>query len=989
MSQVLDQAPHPGEAPRPAQLADFRQRCARLTDRDLTRPEDLYRWSVECSRQFWSTLLDWSELAWEGSSDVVCTSDDVETAVFFPDVRLNYAENLLRPLPGVDEDSTALTAVHGDGTAEHISRAALRRRVQAAATALSRQGVGVGDRVVVLAPNNARAVVTALAVAALGGTVSTGMPDMGAPTLLGRFVQVEPAVLVVERIGPEWAGRPGDTLSAVLDGLPTVRRLLVLDDQPLPDRDGQHVERLDAGSEQVDGSPAAWPRLPFNHPLFVMFSSGTTGPPKAMVHGAGGTLLEHVKEHRLHGDLHPDDTLYFHTTTAWMMWNWQLSALAVGAHVVVYDGPVRGPETLWRLVADHGVTVFGTSPVYLQLCQDAGFRPGDDLGLPRLRAVMSTGAVLHDWQFDWLTSAVGPVPLQSISGGTDIIGCFVLGHPELPVPRGRCQTRSLGLDVAAVDEEGTELVGVAGDLVCRNPFPSRPVAFLDDPDGRRFHAAYFADHAGMWTHGDLVDIAADGSARLLGRTDGVLNIDGVRIGPAEIYTVLRSVPEVSDAMAVEQRDPDAPGLSRLVLLVVLRSDAVLDAALAQRIRSTLRQQASAAHVPSLVLQVADLPITHNGKRSERAARDTLNGDPVPNLASLKNPESLDGIAEALTAGAAEEHAPAARPLADGDDLEAAISGLWREALGPDADAGRSFTDLGGTSRQAMTLLRQVRLTVGRDVLADAFLADPTLPTLIDAARNAPRATDAPGAVQLAPGTPGLPPLFLLHDAWGDIDVYWPVAQLLTGTGPVHGVRTDLTHPDGTRRRTILELAAANATEIQRTAPTGPLRLGGYSFGGLVAFETARLLADAGRQVDDLALLDVGPPPGLLNRAERLANGLGIRLALVVPSLREGPFSDVLRARFRPDTIPADRRVFIESTDLFNHYRPGRYTGPVTYLRARRRLPVIQNMLRAWRRVAPQLTVRDIPGAHHDMMSQTNIDALAATWSRSLSAPSQA
>ena len=464
---------------------------------------------------------------------------------------------------------------------------------------------------------------------------------------------------------------------------------------------------------------AEWPRLPFDHPQFVMFSSGTTGPPKAIVHGTGGVLLEHIKEHRLHGDLRPDDTLYFHTSTAWMMWNWQLSALAVGACIVLYDGPVLGPATLWEIVADERVTVFGTSPAYLQLCQDAGYRPAEAVDLTRLRAVLSTGAVLHDWQFDWLAQTVGPQPLQSISGGTDILGCFVLGHPELPVRVGRCQARSLGLDVAAVDEDGKEVVGRVGELVCRRPFPSRPIGFLRDPDGTRFHAAYFAHHAGMWTHGDLVEFDPDGSARMHGRSDGVLNVNGIRIGPSEVYIALRRIPEIADAMAVEQRDPDHRGQSRMVLLVVLRPGAILDGELHRTIRRTLRREASPAHVPSVVAAVPELPITHNGKRSERAARDAVNGEPIANETALRNPACLAAIR--LAVGTAEQradrHDPAApsaprpvaaagsdRPHPEQDDAAPpeALSRIWCEILGvPDATPDDNFLDLGGTSREVV------------------------------------------------------------------------------------------------------------------------------------------------------------------------------------------------------------------------------------------------------------------------------------------------
>src|SRR4051812_33817836 len=589
-------APLAPPGPPPAQWAEFRAVCEQATGRSLADPADLHAFSVREAPLFWRTLLDWTGLPWSGSAETVLVGDEVETARFFPDVRLNYAEALLRPLPGVDDDRPALTAVHADRPAEHLSRAELRAAVSRTATALAAQGLGTGDRVAAVAPNSAGVVVAVLAAAALGATASTATPDLGSSALLGRLGQTKPVLLVLDRTGMDAA-----TVGELVGGLTSLRAVLLLDDAPLPTGLPVPVHRLaDLAAAADPDAPADWPRLPFAHPLFVMFSSGTTGPPKAIVHGAGGTLLEHVKEHRLHGDLRPSDTLYFHTTTAWMMWNWQLSALAVGAHVVVYDGPVLGPETLWQLVADHGVTVFGTSPAYLQLCQDAGHRPADAVDLSRVRAVLSTGAVLHDWQFDWVTREVGPVPVQSISGGTDIIGCFVLGHPELPVRPGRSQSISLGLDVAALDEDGRPVLGEVGELVCRNPFPSRPVGFLDDPDGERFRQAYFAENPGYWTHGDRIEIEPDGSARLHGRSDGVLNINGIRIGPSEIYTIVRALPGVADAMAVGARAPAPPGGTRLALLVVLRPGAVLDDELRLRIRSTLRREGSQAHVPDLV-----------------------------------------------------------------------------------------------------------------------------------------------------------------------------------------------------------------------------------------------------------------------------------------------------------------------------------------------------------------------------------------------------
>lgn len=964
------------------QLARFRVRCTALTERDLTTPQDLHRWSVEHFRDFWGEFLLWADLAWEGSAETVCAGDDAETARFFPGVRLNYAENLLRPLPGVDDDAVALTSLHDHG-AEHLTRAALRRRVTAAATALAAAEVSTGDRVVVIAPNTAATVVAVLATAALGAAVSTAMPDMGPTALLGRLEQVEPAVLVVDRAGSrDWAGAPGDTLAALLDALPTVRTVFLLDDQPLPATDGIPVHGLHTTDEETDGPPAAWPRLPFDSPLFVMFTSGTTGPPKAMVHGIGGTLLEHLKEHLLHLDLGPGDVYLHHSTTAWMVWNRQLSALGAGCRIVLSDRALTGPESLWELVAEQGVTMLGTSPAYLQLCQDAGYRPRDAVDLSALRAVLSSGAVLHDWQFDWVADAVGDLPLQSISGGTDIIGAFVLGHPELGVRRGRIQSRGLGMDVAAINAQGRELVGEVGELVCRNPFPSRPVAFLRDPDGARRHAAYFAANPGLWTHGDLIEFDPDGSSRLHGRSDGVLNVDGVRIGPTEIYAVLRQITGVRDTMAVEQRHPTVPGAARLALLVVLDDGVQLSADMARSIRANLRRQASAAHVPSLILPVPALPLTHNGKKSERAARYVLDGEPVANLTALKNPDSVDGIARALAAAErdAARTATTAPDDAAADDVAGTAGRLWRETLGSTADDEHTFTDLGGTSRQAMTLVRRVRQVLGRDVGLEQFLADPTLPGLIAAATAASPADNAPHVVRLAAGDPALPPLFFMHDAWGDIDVYWPLAQLLTGTGPLYGLRTDLHAPEG--RRPIGELAADHVAEIAQVAPAGPVRMAGHSFGGLVAYETARQLTAAGRTVDFLGLVDVLPPAAMLTPPERMAHELVDRVSLLFPSMRNVSLRDVLTERLSPSSAPADRQLFVQTTTVANNHAPGPYPGPVTYFRARRRLPG-HHALTAWRRSAPWLTVIDVPGAHHDVLGQEHIVEVARRWSQAL------
>jgi acetoacetyl-CoA synthetase len=971
-----------GGARRTTQLADFRATCEELAGRSLADPADLHSFSVEQAPAFWRALLDWSELPWSGSADTVIAGDDVETARFFPDVTLNYAGALLRRLPGVDDDCPALTAVHADRPTEHYSRGELRAAVERAVAVLVAHGVDVGARVVAIAPNNAEVLVAVLAAAAIGATVSTATPDMGASALLGRFRQTEPVLLLLDRSGMDDA-----TVAEVVAGLPSLRAVLLLDEAALPTGLSVPVHRMAELVERTD--PAAtteWPRLPFAHPLFVMFSSGTTGPPKAMVHGAGGTLLEHVKEHRLHGDLRPTDTLYFHTTTAWMMWNWQLSALAVGAHVVLYDGPVLGPKTLWELVAEQGVTVFGTSPAYLQLCQDAGYRPADTVDVSRLRSVLSTGAVLHDWQFDWVAREVGPVPVQSISGGTDIIGCFVLGHPELPVRAGRCQSRSLGLDVVAVDADGAEVLDGIGDLVCRRPFPSRPLGFLQDPDGERFHRAYFADHPGVWTHGDLVDFSADGSARMHGRSDGVLNINGVRIGPAEIYTALRTIPAVAEAMAVEQRDPARPGVSRMVLLLVIADGASLDGALEREIRRTLRRRASAAHVPSLVVAVPELPLTHNGKRSERAARDAVNGDPVANLSALRNPGSLDGIRAAASAAdavpaAASQQVPAVGPApAVAEDPVRVVERIWCETLGlAECEPDDHFFDLGGTSRQVMSMLHRVRVEVGPDVLITEFFGRPTLGELTRAV-GAPRSAAADGSVLLRAGTGR--PVHLVVDAGGREDACSVLVERLAVERPIHGLHPRLADVGG-RRHTVAEVAEQALEDLRAVQPAGPYTLIGHAFGALVAYEVACLLRAAGESVDHLGLIDAAPPAAALTALEATARRWAGRLEALTSPDRSAALFQRFVDRFAPATASPERQEYLRSRATFDAHRPSPYDGPLVIHTAQPALPLAGGGLAAWRRSAPRLTVREVPGDHADLLGDRSVEALAAQVSAAL------
>lgn len=639
--------PDPDAAAR-SQMADFLATCARETGNTFDGWPVFSRWSAACWRDFWRLFLEWAAPRFEGSPEPVCVGDAIETATFFPDLLLSYTGNLLRASSPAEDEAVALIVRDETGRRAQWRRRELRARVEAAARALRAHGIGLGDHVVAIARNDDAAIVACLAATGLGATWSSIGPDQGSESILARFRQLDPCLMFTVGSHPYQGSVRSlrERLEAVVGGLPTLDALVSLDgDVAALDGLGCPVRTLaDLEAEGASPEPYPWPLVPFNHPLFVMFSSGTTGAPKCIVHGVGGTLLEHLKEQRLHSDLRAGDRLLFTTSCGWMMWNWQLSALAAQTTIVAYDGSPTFPtsDALWRVVSEEGVTVFGTSPAFLQYCRDSAVVPREAVDLSRLRAMQSTGSVLPEHLYDWVAANVGSLPLQSISGGTDILGCFVLGNPLLPVWRGESQSISLGMDVRSLRAEGAPDDAV-GELVCCNPFPSRPLGLFNDPDGRKFHGAYFAQNEGVWTHGDFVALTHHDGARILGRSDGVMNIRGIRIGPAEIYSILLDVPEVRLTMAVEQQAPEESGGTRLVLLLVLREGAVLDRPLALRIKREIARRASLVHVPAVMVAVEDLPATHNGKLSERAARDAVNGREPANLSALRNPACLEPL----------------------------------------------------------------------------------------------------------------------------------------------------------------------------------------------------------------------------------------------------------------------------------------------------------------------------------------------------------
>jgi len=983
-----------------SQLSEFVLYCEERTAERFESPQNFHDFSAQRFREFWKLFLEWADPRRSGEAMPICEGDACETATFFPNLKLSYAENLLEPRTPEEDEGIAVVARHGDGSREELSRRELRERVRRLAAHMRDLGIGKGDRVAAIAANNPEAMIAALATAALGATFSSAAPEMGAPAILSRFEQLSPKLLftVTDGEGP----------NEVTSSLPSLQGVIALDDGPVPDPGGLPLHRLSdlIASPPPEALPEGWERFPFNHPLFILFTSGTTGAPKCIVHGAGGTLLEHLKEHRLHGDLRREDTLFFQTSAAWMMWNWQLSALACGARTVVYDGALAGPETLWRIVAEEEVTVFGTSPPYLQLCQHSGYSPRREAPPRALRAVLSTGSVLRDWQHDWVAEEVGAVKLQSISGGTDIIGCFVLGHPELPVRRGMIQCRSLGLDVQALATESTPSDSAVGELICRNPFPSRPLGFLGDEDGSRFHAAYFAANEGVWTHGDLIEFDEDGQARIHGRSDGVLNIQGVRIGPSEIYQALREVPEVREAMAVEQR---REGGARLVLLVVLREDAGLDTELTLRIRKTIGSQTTALHVPELVVAVGELPATHSGKRSERAGRAAVEGRAATNRKALANPDSLGEIQEAVAKVEAELATREADVLRDDAPTAEKVRAIWEAVLGVQGiGEGDDFFALGGTSLQAVRVFTAIRDRLDVDLPLSVLIEAPTVAELATVVDDPGKHFDP--LVLMRSGENG-PPLFLVHSIWGDVLGMRQIATAMRSDVPVYGLRARGLQGEEPQR-SVEEMAASYVEVIRELQPHGPYRVAGHSFGGLLAFEIARLLSEQGEEIEWLGMIDAELSVAAHSPARRWGHRFALpyhfaRAALrnpgaavktlreFVPKLLRRGFSRFQRdaalaeseATWMEGASAAHQRLASHFLQLAAAYRPRPYSGSMTYfLPTIRRFHLFADPLPVWRRVtAGTIAIERVPGPHVGMVSGDSAPVVAAIVDRHLRA----
>ena len=624
-----------------ANLTRFLEQVRRQCGPDVKDYPELYRWSVEHPQRFWPQV--WAFCGIQASQtwdQVLVDGHKMPGAQWFTGARLNFAENLLRYR---DQRTALVFRCEQDNKRISLSYRELYAQVASLADALKKSGVQCGDRVAGFMPNRPETVIAMLAATSLGAIWSSCSPDFGTNGVLDRFGQIEPKVLFTCD-GYFYAGKIVDSLErirGVLEKLPSVQRVVVvpyIETRP----DISALPRATYWADYLTGATEIeFAQLPFDHPVYIMYSSGTTGVPKCIVHGAGGTLIQHLKELALHTDLKREDTIFYFTTCGWMMWNWLVSSLAVGATVLLYDGSPFHPQhdILWRIADEEDLSIFGTSAKYLSAAEKFGVKPRVKHALKKLRIITSTGSPLLPENSEYVYREIkANVCLSSISGGTDIISCFALGNPLLPVYPGELQCRGLGMAVEIWGEDGKPVRGRPGELVCVKPFPSMPVFFWNDADGKKYHDAYFNDFPGIWRHGDWAGLTEHDGLIIYGRSDATLNPGGVRIGTAEIYRQVEKLPEIVESLAVGQ---DWRGDVRMILFVRLRENVRLDETLSKKIRKTIRDNTSPRHVPAKIIAIPDIPRTISGKITELAVRNVIHGWPVKNTDALANPQALE------------------------------------------------------------------------------------------------------------------------------------------------------------------------------------------------------------------------------------------------------------------------------------------------------------------------------------------------------------
>jgi acetoacetyl-CoA synthetase len=611
----------------------------------------LHRWSIENLETFWQKVWDYCGLVCHTPANAVLGKRDMPGAEWFPGMKLNFAANLLRLAEGDHAGREAVVAYCETRPVLRRSYAELKADTGALEAFLRNRGIQQGDRVAGVVTNGYEALVGMLAATSLGAVWSSASPDFGVGAILDRFGQIEPAALIVVN-GYGYGGKVfsrQEDFASLIDGLTSLRCVVSIEQLPgEPAIAGGKVTHWDDALAEGQGQAPSFTPLPPEHPVYILYSSGTTGKPKCIVHGNAGLLVNHAKELMLHGDVGPDDRFLYFTTCGWMMWNWQASALLTGAAVITVDGSPGYPDLnyLWQVVADEKVTHYGTSARFIAGCRKAELAPAKNLDLAALRVVFSTGSPLLPEDYDWVYSDGAPsVLLGSIAGGTDICGCFVGSTPLLPVRRGEIQCRFLGVDAVAYGDDGQPVSGDRGELVCQQPLPSMPVSFWDDPGNERYKDAYFNTFPGVWAHGDFIEFTEHGGAVIYGRSDATLNPGGVRIGTAEIYRQVETVAEVKDSLVVGRQ---IEGDVEVVLLVVPAEGQALTDDLQKNLKTRIRQGASPRHVPKHIIEVPDIPYTRSGKKVELAVARLINGSSkADNRDALGNPEALDRIRDCL------------------------------------------------------------------------------------------------------------------------------------------------------------------------------------------------------------------------------------------------------------------------------------------------------------------------------------------------------